>query len=64
MSTRREFLSSIPVIWFPVIQAKAKQEDRVDELVGELSAALERLHGGKWAATQDDKKRYVLLARH
>lgn len=63
VSTRREFLSSIPAIWFPVAQAKA-EDDRVEALINELASALEHRHGGRWTIGRDDKQRYLLFARH
>lgn len=53
MSTRREFLSFIPAIWCPVIDARAEQEAHIDRLVNELVAALEKDTGKKWVCKRD-----------
>lgn len=63
VSTRREFLSSIPAIWLPVTQQPTSDDDRIDRMVAELASVLERHHGGKWAATRDVKNQFVMICR-
>lgn len=63
MTTRRQFLASVPIIAIP---HEAKPENPpldVGSLTKELADCLTRMHGGHWRVSIDGKNEFVLISK-
>lgn len=62
---RRHLITGIPAIWLAAAtpaHALARKPS-IEDMVAELTKALEDLHGGEWKPTIDAKHDFVMICR-
>jgi hypothetical protein len=63
MTTRRQFLASVPIIAIPQEARPEKPQIDAESLAKELSQCLARMHGGDWRISIDRHHEFVLISK-